>query len=232
MPYALKHLIDVIIQPGRLFTYNEQGIPVGLVQDRQMVIVTSRGGDYSEASPLHALDHQVPYLRTVFSFVGITDIGVISAQPMDISPGLRATPWPRPSTRHRSKAGSTSQTLRTEPPEPGTASAGAPPGDRRPVKDAAPRPTADQTVTHRVAPMTPARRRGATLELGARRQPAERADIFERLGAVSVAAGAHTPTRDIPARIALLPVRPQTRYLRQKWMFLCHSEACPRVPCL
>ena len=89
MPYALKHLIDVIIQPGRLFTYNEQGIPVGLVQDRQMVIVTSRGGDYSEASPLHALDHQVPYLRTVFSFVGITDIGVISAQPMDISPGLR-----------------------------------------------------------------------------------------------------------------------------------------------
>ncbi len=90
VPYALKHLIDVIVQPGRLFAYNEQGIPVGLVQDRQMVIVTSRGGDYSQASPLHALDHQVPYLRTVFSFVGITDISVISAQPMDISPGLRS----------------------------------------------------------------------------------------------------------------------------------------------
>jgi FMN-dependent NADH-azoreductase len=89
VPYALKHLIDVIVQPGRLFAYNEHGIPVGLVQDRQMVIVTSRGGDYSEASPLHALDHQVPYLRAIFGFVGITDIGVISAQPMDISLDLR-----------------------------------------------------------------------------------------------------------------------------------------------
>ena len=89
VPYALKHLIDVIVQPGHLFTYNEQGIPVGLVQGRQMMIVTSRGGDYSEASPLHPLDHQVPYLRAIFGFVGITDIGVIAAQPMDISPNLR-----------------------------------------------------------------------------------------------------------------------------------------------
>ncbi len=88
-PYALKHLIDVIVQPGHLFAFNEQGIPVGLVKGRQMVIVTSRGGDYSEASLLHPLDHQVPYLRAIFGFVGITDIGVISALPMDISPNLR-----------------------------------------------------------------------------------------------------------------------------------------------
>ena len=54
-----------------------------------MMIVTSRGGDYSEASPLHPLDHQVPYLRAIFGFVAITDIGVIAAQPMDISPNLR-----------------------------------------------------------------------------------------------------------------------------------------------
>ena len=89
IPYALKYYIDVIVQPGYLFKYNEQGQAVGLVQGRKMVCLTSRGGDYSEGSPYHAYDFQEPYLRAIFGFVGITDLQFINAQPMDVMPELR-----------------------------------------------------------------------------------------------------------------------------------------------
>lgn len=89
IPYALKYYIDSIVQPGYLFTYNEQGRAIGLVQGKKMVCVTSRGGDYSEGSPFHVFDFQEPYLRSIFGFVGITDIQFIHAQPMDITPEIR-----------------------------------------------------------------------------------------------------------------------------------------------
>ncbi|HPM42423.1 MAG TPA: NAD(P)H-dependent oxidoreductase [Candidatus Omnitrophota bacterium] len=82
IPYKLKHYIDVILQPKYLFRYTASG-PEGLVKDKKMVIVTSRGGDYSQASPFHAYDFQEPYLKAVLGFVGIKDIKFINAQPMD-----------------------------------------------------------------------------------------------------------------------------------------------------
>jgi FMN-dependent NADH-azoreductase len=91
IPYALKYYIDAIIQPGYLFQYNEHGIPEGLVTGKKMICVTSRGGDYSDSSPLHSLDFVEPYLRAIFNFVGITDLHFINAQPMDISIATRRT---------------------------------------------------------------------------------------------------------------------------------------------
>jgi FMN-dependent NADH-azoreductase len=88
VPYALKYYIDAVVQPGHLFSY-EGGVPVGLCRGKQMVCVTSRGGDYSPGTMLHAYDLQEPYLRTVFGFVGITDVQFVNAQPMDVSPELR-----------------------------------------------------------------------------------------------------------------------------------------------
>lgn len=89
IPYALKYYIDAIVQPGYLFRYDEHGIPEGLVKGKKMLVVTSRGGDYSPDTPLHSLDFVEPYLRTIFNFVGITDITFINVQPMDISPATR-----------------------------------------------------------------------------------------------------------------------------------------------
>lgn len=89
IPYALKYYIDCIIQPGYLFKYNEHGQPVGLVSGKKMVCVTTRGGDYSKQSAMHAYDFQEPYLRAIFGFVGITDMHFINAQPVDITPELR-----------------------------------------------------------------------------------------------------------------------------------------------
>jgi len=82
LPYRLKQYIDIVVQPSYLFKYTEKG-PEGLAQGKKMVIITSRGGDYSKESPFSAYDFQEPYLRAIFGFVGITDITFINAQPMD-----------------------------------------------------------------------------------------------------------------------------------------------------
>ncbi len=89
IPYALKYYIDAIVQPGYLYQYNEQGVPEGLVHGKKMICITSRGGDYSPGGPLASLDFLEPYLRTIFGFVGITDIHFINAQPMDITQDIR-----------------------------------------------------------------------------------------------------------------------------------------------
>ncbi len=82
IPYALKQYIDIIIQPKYLFRYTKDGVE-GLVKNKKMAVITSRGGDYGPDSPSRAYDFQEPYLRAIFGFVGITDITFVIAQPMD-----------------------------------------------------------------------------------------------------------------------------------------------------
>jgi FMN-dependent NADH-azoreductase len=88
IPYVLKYYIDAIVQPGYLFRYNEQGIAEGLVHGKKMICVTSRGGDYSNEM-MRPYDFVEPYLRTIFGFVGITDVTFFNAQPMDVSLDIR-----------------------------------------------------------------------------------------------------------------------------------------------
>lgn len=82
IPYILKQYIDIIVQPKYLFRYTQSGVE-GLVKDRKMLVIASRGGDYTSMQ-MKAFDFQEPYLRTIFGFVGITDIRFIVAQPMDM----------------------------------------------------------------------------------------------------------------------------------------------------
>ena len=89
IPYALKYYIDCVVQPGYLFTYTDLGQPVPLVLGKKMICVTTRGGDYSPGGPMHAYDFQEPYLRTIFGFVGITDIQFVNVQPTDVNLELR-----------------------------------------------------------------------------------------------------------------------------------------------
>lgn len=89
IPYVLKHYIDIIFQPKYLFRYTPSGVE-GLAKNKKMVIVSSRGGDYGPNSPMRGYDHQEPYMRTAFGFIGIKDIDFITAQPMDIDPKIGA----------------------------------------------------------------------------------------------------------------------------------------------
>jgi FMN-dependent NADH-azoreductase len=89
IPYALKYYLDAIVQPGYLFAYDETGVPAGRCAGKKLVCVTSRGSDYSPGTPMQAYDLQEPYLRTIFGFVGITDIEFVNVQPMDMDPVRR-----------------------------------------------------------------------------------------------------------------------------------------------
>jgi FMN-dependent NADH-azoreductase len=79
IPSQLKAWIDRIAQVGRTFKYTEQG-PVGLAGGKTIVVVSSRGGVYSQQPALAALDHQESYLKTVFGFFGITDLRFVRAE--------------------------------------------------------------------------------------------------------------------------------------------------------
>jgi len=83
IPYYLKHYIDIIVQPHYTFRTTDKGTQ-GLVSNKKMVVVSSRGWDYSANSPLRPMDFQEPYLKAIFGFIGITDIKFVYAQPMDL----------------------------------------------------------------------------------------------------------------------------------------------------
>ena len=71
VPYALKYYIDAIVQPGYLF-YNERGQPEPLVHGKKMICVTTRAATTPRDDA--SFDFVENYLRTIFGFVGITDI--------------------------------------------------------------------------------------------------------------------------------------------------------------
>jgi FMN-dependent NADH-azoreductase len=76
IPSNLKSWIDHVARAGRTFSYSEAG-PKGLVTGKQVIIVPARGGIYAEGN---AMDFQVPYLKSVLAFLGMTDVEVIEVE--------------------------------------------------------------------------------------------------------------------------------------------------------
>ena len=75
VPAALKNWIDAISRAKVTFQYTANG-PEGLLKGKKIYIVLTRGGQYRNTPS----DTQVPYLRTVLSFLGMTDIQFIYAE--------------------------------------------------------------------------------------------------------------------------------------------------------
>ena len=75
VPAALKNWIDAISRAKVTFQYTASG-PEGLLKGKKVYIVLTRGGQYRNTPS----DTQVPYLRTVLSFLGMTDIQFIYAE--------------------------------------------------------------------------------------------------------------------------------------------------------
>jgi len=84
IPSQLKAWLDRVLVKGRTFKYTEQG-PVGLAAGNRAVIVSSRGGIYSEGSPANVMDHQESYLTVALGFAGITDVSVIRAEGVNMT---------------------------------------------------------------------------------------------------------------------------------------------------
>ncbi|WEZ83736.1 FMN-dependent NADH-azoreductase [Rhizobium sp. 32-5/1] len=79
VPTQLKTWIDRILVAGTTFRYTETGVE-GLAKGKKVIVASTRGGHYSGASPVAAMDHQEAYLTTVLGFIGITDVEFIRAE--------------------------------------------------------------------------------------------------------------------------------------------------------
>jgi len=75
VPAALKNWIDAISRAKVTFQYTANG-PEGLLNGKKVYVVLTRGGQYRNTPS----DTQVPYLRTVLSFLGMADIQFIYAE--------------------------------------------------------------------------------------------------------------------------------------------------------
>jgi FMN-dependent NADH-azoreductase len=80
----LRAWIDHVVRAGRTFRYTEEGRPEGLLKNKKIVVVTGRGGVYSEGA-MTAFDFQEPYLRTILGFIGLTNIHFIHVEGLKIS---------------------------------------------------------------------------------------------------------------------------------------------------
>lgn len=84
LPSQLKAWIDRVAVAGKTFRYTAEG-PEGLAKGKKVIIVSTRGGHYS-AGPAAVMDHQESYLKTVLGFIGITDVEVVRAEGLNLSP--------------------------------------------------------------------------------------------------------------------------------------------------
>lgn len=84
VPSTLKAWIDRVAVAGKTFRYTETG-PQGLAGGKKVILASSRGGFHQH----NGADFQEAYLRQVFGFLGVTDIEVVRAEGLAISPQQR-----------------------------------------------------------------------------------------------------------------------------------------------
>jgi len=84
MPIQLKAWFDAIARAGVTFRYTETG-PEGLLKNKKVYVASARGGIY----PLDA-DPQVPQIRMLLNFLGMTDNEFIYSAGLAMGPELAA----------------------------------------------------------------------------------------------------------------------------------------------
>lgn len=81
VPVQLKNWIDAIARAGVTFRYTATG-PEGLLKGKTVYVALARGGRYRGTEA----DTQVPYLKTVLGFLGLTDVRFIYAEGLAMGP--------------------------------------------------------------------------------------------------------------------------------------------------
>ncbi|GAE28476.1 FMN-dependent NADH-azoreductase [Halalkalibacter wakoensis JCM 9140] len=72
VPAVLHTYLDYMAQAGKTFRYTPEG-PVGLLTDKQVVLLNARGGVYSEG-PAQSSEMAVNFVKTMFGFWGIENL--------------------------------------------------------------------------------------------------------------------------------------------------------------
>jgi FMN-dependent NADH-azoreductase len=86
VPAQLKSWIDAISRAQVTFRYTEQG-PEGLLKGKKVYVVLTRGGLYRNTPN----DTQTPYLKTLFGFLGMTDVQFLYAEGLAMGPEAEQT---------------------------------------------------------------------------------------------------------------------------------------------
>lgn len=81
VPAQLKNWIDAIARAKVTFEYTANG-PRGLLQGKTVYVALTRGGRYRDT----ALDSQVPYLKAVLGFLGMSDVRFVFAEGLAMGP--------------------------------------------------------------------------------------------------------------------------------------------------
>jgi len=85
VPATLRAYLDFTSRAGYTFKYDENG-PKGLLNDKKLYIAFTSGNIYSEG-PFQVFDSNVPYIKNVFGFYGVSDVSVFRAEGLAI-PGI------------------------------------------------------------------------------------------------------------------------------------------------
>jgi FMN-dependent NADH-azoreductase len=78
VPAVVKAWIDHVVRAGKTFNYLATGAE-GLAKGRKVVVAVASGGSYDKASGLEAYNYEIPYLRHILNFIGITDVTFVQA---------------------------------------------------------------------------------------------------------------------------------------------------------
>ncbi|KMQ63485.1 FMN-dependent NADH-azoreductase [Chryseobacterium sp. BLS98] len=88
VPATLRAYFDFTSRAGYTFKYDENG-PKGLLNNKKLYIAFTSGNIYSEG-PYQIYDSNVPYIKNIFGFYGVTDVSVFRAEGLSI-PGIQET---------------------------------------------------------------------------------------------------------------------------------------------
>lgn len=73
IPAVLKAWIDHIVRAGLTFSVGPDGYK-GLAGGRKVTVIIASGGKYPAGTPYEAYNAEVPYLRLILGFIGLTDV--------------------------------------------------------------------------------------------------------------------------------------------------------------
>ncbi len=89
VPTTLKAYFDFTSRAGYTFKYSEDG-PKGLLDSNKKLYIAFTSGNIYSTGPYQIYDSNVPYIKHIFGFYGISDVRVFRAEGLAI-PGIMET---------------------------------------------------------------------------------------------------------------------------------------------
>ena len=86
VPYKLKHLVDVVTQPGLTFKFDPATGYTGLLPAQKALIISARAGAWAPGTPMAPMDMEATYIERWMKFIGVADVKQIYVEPTAAAP--------------------------------------------------------------------------------------------------------------------------------------------------